>query len=1208
MRAHAEERSRDAHVCGADCRIHARRVRQAHVCGPGCSHGASVARIASTGPVSAGFFASDDFAPAPSTGRSLPDGPVARSLGALAAGVRVHEGVEGLGRATAVTEGTDIMLAPSAPAPGTAAGDLLLAHEAAHVRQQAAGARGGPTVSRERAEQLADDAAVAAVAGRPVHDVGAYAGEQAFEAPIHQATLTAAMERHGFTDDEQEQAYFANWCRDVSQAFIPLASGTIGMSATMGILQIVSQWKFGHSVTPDQMRAYDPRHHIDNPAGQTDRDLAQRPGQEIRLPGYGPDDPAGVLDSGQDVYDLRPEAMADAFRVGADGVPEYINRSREYIVEELDAAVDAGRTGPGLFHMGNASHTLEDLFAHSNWVEMAVGKLIGDGAVNLTVGAQQEVDQRRAQGMPPIENFAPDIRDAAGDVRPVLQTGTFSGGSAGHDTIISLKAEVTNIISRSPFAEGHDDEGQLKWDVVLEVLRNMDRTVQEGQGGEVFVSILEQLGSNLVQLASQRGASMQNERHDPAEQGERNLWDRVREGAGELLHQGAQAVRGVAGRAWDGVVRDLVRRAIDRFGSAGLQLEMLAVYLEKGETWIAETWKSLRENAASALPDFLRELIIPRIVAAEEAFKQQVRRTLDAAWQSGARLLISALEGMSPVTDKAETNVDVKFERLQERLREIKVQMEGVIREVVTPGERATELIAEMNRLPLDQLVPFLESGSFHQVMEGYGRQTMEYGRLAAMRDDMADTAHRAHQLSEVPEWARAGASHSQTAKDHETDPFFPAAFTLANHVDTEITGLMMEIWQADPSGRGQRPAEGFEGEYAQRDTEMTDEALELAEEQWGREHTSAEPWERPREVDDTGLTEAEAARRRALIETRRRGQRIVATGRPTVPDAGEEAVKAAERFDAVVRAYGDEIPLVRPALAQLAELLRQQDSAREIQAKIQEIRTNLHDGHYEDRVVDGINQALEAASRAAGLLARADSHNHGADPCPHEETQGAHDTNACPHQHGSEAQPPNADQSCPNDDLPQHDQVACTYGHGNETDRPSAVNPCEHDFPLTSPAHEPSRCPHPGDDEHSHQGMDLSHPDEPEGHHHGERSEDFYQSQIDSLNQFRGQGREMVRGPDGTLYTREEAARQGITAGDVRTARRPGEADAALPTGGDPKQRVRAYVERYFGHPYDTTWWVGTLTTWCNQNAHLLEAYIRRRNQGRGHDHNHPH
>ena len=197
-------------------------------------------------------------------------------LGDLADDVRVHQAGEGgpevPAGALAATAGTDIAVAPGAPPAGSPAGALLLAHESAHVVQQSAPTGGGTT---EAAEDQADVAAVAAMAGRPVPALGRARGIQYFEAPKHQASLTNAMDQVGFSDQEQQMAYLGNWCRDMSQAMVPMLNSTIGVQATMTLVSSVAQMKFGRPVSPAQLGMYDPVEHIDNPTGLVNADLLQ---------------------------------------------------------------------------------------------------------------------------------------------------------------------------------------------------------------------------------------------------------------------------------------------------------------------------------------------------------------------------------------------------------------------------------------------------------------------------------------------------------------------------------------------------------------------------------------------------------------------------------------------------------------------------------------------------------------------------------------------------------------------------------------------------------------------------------------------------------------------------------------------------------------------------------------------------------------------
>ena len=443
--------------------------------------------------------------PGSGLGTSLPSNAHAalRALGAQAAAVRLHTGSAADAKlamkpsALAVTEHTDIYLGRDAPALDTRGGELLLAHEAAHVRQQTAA---GPTVSREAAEAQADHAAVAASIGAPIPALSAAEGPLYFEAKWHQASLTGAMKDLGFSDQEQQAAYFGNWCRDLSQALVPMASDTIGAQAAFQLVNLLAMYKFGHGVTPQQLGAYDPRQHIDNPAGTTDRDVL--PGG-VEIKGYGDQSQAGR--AGRTRARSSRRTSRTPFAVSAAGVPAYMESSRQYAEEEaILARSTLGRTPEGMMHVGNFSHIVEDLFAHSNWIEIAVGRVVSENPDLIPPGdTHDDVQKRIDENKPPIENYAADVKDAAGNVRPILSTGTFTGGGAGNDTLISAKAEMQNLLrDREPFKE--DGGGGEMYDFAIEVLKKAEASADDGSLGEIFTTIVEQAVSNLGNAAPRR--------------------------------------------------------------------------------------------------------------------------------------------------------------------------------------------------------------------------------------------------------------------------------------------------------------------------------------------------------------------------------------------------------------------------------------------------------------------------------------------------------------------------------------------------------------------------------------------------------------------------------------------------------------------------------------------------------------------------------
>jgi hypothetical protein len=127
-------------------------------------------------------------------------------------------------------------------------------------------------------------------------------------------------------------------------------------------------------------------------------------------------------------------AGAPLFAVDQTGTIAYIRRTNMHVERRLELAARRGRNPEGMMHFGAALHAIEDLFAHSNWVEIAVNKVLsgdaslldslkGDDRHVFTYSAQQEV--------------------ADGKKRDVLLTGSFTGD----DTKISVSSEAVSFMS-----------------------------------------------------------------------------------------------------------------------------------------------------------------------------------------------------------------------------------------------------------------------------------------------------------------------------------------------------------------------------------------------------------------------------------------------------------------------------------------------------------------------------------------------------------------------------------------------------------------------------------------------------------------------------------------------------------------------------------------------------------------------------------------
>ena len=112
-----------------------------------------------------------------------------------------------------------------------------------------------------------------------------------------------------------------------------------------------------------------------------------------------------------------PDSFPVLWQEDGQGLLNFILTSQNYVKQQLDAALRSGPSLLGYEHFGNAMHTVEDFFAHSNFVELALGENGQD------VDPKTGIDAR---------SRAP-IRDRLGRLR--LTTGVF----LPRDTVVSLE-------------------------------------------------------------------------------------------------------------------------------------------------------------------------------------------------------------------------------------------------------------------------------------------------------------------------------------------------------------------------------------------------------------------------------------------------------------------------------------------------------------------------------------------------------------------------------------------------------------------------------------------------------------------------------------------------------------------------------------------------------------------------------------------------
>ena len=244
--------------------------------------------------------------------------------------VRVHSGERAAHSARAVaanayTVGRHIVFGAGQLAPETQKGLQLIGHELTHVVQQGTAEANAETIPIDAgsspAEQEADG-----FAKNLTNDANRWTVRHTtpqriarFSDTGHHVVEEAALAGAGFNRSQMKSIERGNVQRDYSQV------GRIGNLALL--------------CDPHDFGGYKPEEHFDN---------------------Y-------IWDAVTGGWRTR-----GASALGAQGV-EIGKTPIDYIVSQLGELASRGTTDAGLEHLGNAFHTIEDFFAHSNFVELMQG-------------------------------------------------------------------------------------------------------------------------------------------------------------------------------------------------------------------------------------------------------------------------------------------------------------------------------------------------------------------------------------------------------------------------------------------------------------------------------------------------------------------------------------------------------------------------------------------------------------------------------------------------------------------------------------------------------------------------------------------------------------------------------------------------------------------------------------------------------------------
>ena len=406
-------------------------------------------------------------------------------LGSDLSGVNIHTGGDAKTMsesisAKAFTHGQDVYFNEGQYNPSSDQGKSLLAHELTHTVQQGNGL------------------------GRKIQRFGADSHEK-----VESTALTKDTKKSkGFNSAEARATYYGNWTRDFNQFLAPgPIMEIIGFSACYALIAFMAAKKFGKIPSLEELGIYNPKEHIDHPGAiypEQDiyRDSPKLPaGMDVGTKNKPEATPQININTTTEEITGWTETGTSLLSVDQTGVMAYMRDSNLHVERRLEQAADKGRTDDGLFHFGVALHAIEDLFAHSNYVEIALSKILKEDPKLLAT--QLDADERNVYDyMPSVSG--PDAKD-----RAILTTGTFSP----QDAKISLSYEVISFLDTFEL----NKPGVIEFDTLTEMafiklLKALNDTpaVKKALGEKIGNSVRDVLGS------AQKGLEVKNfvEQHD----------------------------------------------------------------------------------------------------------------------------------------------------------------------------------------------------------------------------------------------------------------------------------------------------------------------------------------------------------------------------------------------------------------------------------------------------------------------------------------------------------------------------------------------------------------------------------------------------------------------------------------------------------------------------------------------------------------------
>lgn len=241
------------------------------------------------------------------------------------------------------------------------------------------------------------------------------------------------------------EIYSGNWTNDLTQLKVPGFYGMLGdelklahepgqpvtglqiESVMNGLLKAMAILEFGtrigeNATAGDKLVPYQPQDHIDNPVGLRSEDLLIKDSElrpvlpvqspKLRMLNHGK--PLPLPDTARD-QQLKGAALPgrqvdnpELYKVSAAGLSKHIYNSIETAKNFWMQAAEAGPTPEGRRLLGRGMHIVEDYFAHSNFIEVALNDFI-------EFALQHQNDQSISQSS---KQFAERVADPGHGVQP----------------------------------------------------------------------------------------------------------------------------------------------------------------------------------------------------------------------------------------------------------------------------------------------------------------------------------------------------------------------------------------------------------------------------------------------------------------------------------------------------------------------------------------------------------------------------------------------------------------------------------------------------------------------------------------------------------------------------------------------------------------------------------------------------------------------